>query len=189
MRSPQPSQVIKSQSAFSEFAPAVLLAIAILLAVFSAYPDFYALTGKQDEYSQAVKEKTAKSAELAQLNAFKDQSATPAFAADLSRYASPFREDTVLESLFGGPVGIIPLSMGIEKGTKMPSGLSQGNVELTLLATSQATLMKYFEYLTGNTGPKRYVIKSVNFPFDSTSPQSSAFQVTVSLGFSHYSPR
>lgn len=188
MRSPQPSQTIK-KSALSEYLPAILLAVSILLAVFSAYPDYYALTAKQDEHAQAVKEKTAKQAELTQLNAFKTQSAVPAFAADISRYASPFREDAVLQSLFTRNSGILPLSITLDRGSKMPNGLSQGNVELLLRASSQAALMKYFEYLTGITGTKRYVIKSVNFPFDSTSPKNEPFQVTVSLGFSHYSPR
>lgn len=189
MRSPQPTEVIKQKSGMSEYLPAILLALAILLAVFSAYPDYYALTAKKDEHAQVTKEKAQKTSELATLNSFKEQSATPAFAADLSRYAAPFREDAVLESLFTGPVGVLPLSIGIEKGSKMPNGLSQGTVDLTLRVTSQATLMRYFEYLTGTTGKKRYVIKSVNFPFDSTSPQSAALQVNVTLGFSHYSPR
>lgn len=190
MRSPQPSEVIKKKSAVSEFVPAVLLAVAILLAIFSAYPDYYALTAKKDEYVQATKEKSEKSAELAKLNSFKTQSATPAFAADIARYAAPFREDTVLESLFiPGSNGVLPLSIGIEKGSRMPNGLSQGSVDLTLRAGNQAALMKYFEYLTGTTGKKRYVIKSTNFAFDSTSPKNGTFQVSVSLGFSHYSPR
>ncbi len=189
MRSPQPTEVIKKKSQASEFLPAILLAAAILLAVFSAYPDYYALTGKQDEYSQAVKEKSEKSAELAKLNAFKEQSATPAFAADIARYAAPFREDAILDSLFTGSNGVLPLSIGIDKGSRMPNGLSQGTVDLTLRAGNQAALMQYFEYLTGESGKKRYVIKSANFPFDSTSPRNGTFQVSVSLGFSHYSPR
>lgn len=189
MRSPQPSEVLKPRSGILEFLPAVFLAGAILLATFSAYPDFYALTAKKDEYAQVVKEKSEKSATLASLNAFKTQSAAPVFAADLARYASPFREDSVLSSLFSGPVGVLPLSIGIDKGSKMPNGLSQGTVDLTLRVTSQSMLMRYFEYLTGTTGSKRYVIKSVSFPFDSSSPQSSGFQVSVNLGFSHYSPR
>lgn len=116
MRSPQSSEVIKKKSPVTEFVPAVLLAVAILLAVFSAYPDYYALTAKKDELVQANKEKSEKSAELAKLNSFKTQSATPAFAADIARYAAPFREDTVLESLFiPGSNGVLPLSIGIEK--------------------------------------------------------------------------
>lgn len=71
----------------------------------------------------------------------------------------------------------------------MPNGLSQGSVDLTLRAGNQAALMKYFDYLTGTAGSKRYVIKSTSFPFDSTSPKNGTFQVSVSLGFSHYSPR
>lgn len=189
MRSPQTSQGTKPRSGIMEFLPAILLAASILLAVFSAYPDYYALTGKKDEYAQVMKEKSEKSAQLATLNGFKTQAATPAFAADLVRYAAPFREDTILSSLFSGPVGVLPLSVGIDKGSKMPSGLSQGSVDLTLRVTSQAMLMRYFEYLTGITGTKRYVIKSVNFPFDSTSSQTTGFQVSVNLGFSHYSSR
>ncbi|MDQ1343644.1 MAG: hypothetical protein QG650_364 [Patescibacteria group bacterium] len=191
MRSPQSSETLQKKSAFVEFLPAILLAASILLAVFSAYPDYYSLTAKQDEYAQAAKEKTDKQAELAMLGDFKTQSSVPAFAIEIFRYASPFREDHILESLFsaGNSSSVLPLSIGIDRGTKMPNGLSQGNVELALRVTSQTALMKYFEYLTGTSGKKRYVIKAVNFPYDSTMSKSDAFQVTVSLGFSHYSPR
>ena len=191
MRSPNSSEAVKSNAKVSEFVPAILLAVSILLAVFSAYPDYYALTAKKDEHAQVMKERSDKSAELAKLDSFKTQSATPAFAADIARYAAPFREDELIDSLFapGFSAGILPLSIGIEKGSKMPNGLMQGTLDVTLRAGNQAALMKYYEFLTGTTGKKRFVIKSTNFSFDSTSPKNGTFQVSVSLGFSHYSPR
>lgn len=190
MRSPNSSEVIEKKTKTSEFLPAILLAVSILLAVFSAYPDYYALTAKKDERAQVMKERDEKSAELAKLDSFKTQSATPAFAADIARYAAPFREDELIDSLFvPGASGVLPLSIGIEKGSKMPNGLMQGTLDVTLRAGNQAALMKYYEYLTGTTGKKRFVIKSTNFAFDSTSPKNGTFQVAVTLGFSHYSPR
>lgn len=186
MRTEQPRNPSSGPS-FKEFLPTILLAASIVLSAFVAYPGYYSLTAEKETFAAVTKEKASREAELATLDALKTQSSVPAYAADLSRYASAFREDAILASLFGGGTGILPLSIGMEKGTRLPNGLSMADINLTLRATSQASFMKYLEYLTGNSSQKRYVVKTANFPFDSTSPKTEPFQVTVTLGLYYYS--
>lgn len=187
MRNVQPPESRKT-APVPEFLPAILLAAAILVSAFFAYPDYYALTGKRDEYAQAVQERDARSKELSELDALKTKASEPAFAQDLERYAGPYREDAVIESLFAGTTNsVLPISVGLDRGSKLPSGLSQGSVELGLRVGNQAALLRYVTYLTSEQAKKRFVIKSMSFPFDSTSPKIEPFSVSISLGYTHHS--
>lgn len=178
----------RKKVAVPEFLPAVMLAVAIVVSALFAYPDFYTVTAKKDEYVQASNERETKSKELAELNVLKSKASEPIFAEELERYAGPYREDSIITSLFSGlNNGVLPLSIALDRGNKLPNGLSQGSVELGLRVGNQAVLLRYVNYLTSEKAKKRYVIKSMSFPFDSTSPKIEPFNVSISLGFTHHS--
>ena len=104
--------------------------------------------------------------------------------ADLKRYAGDFREDEILDSLFSQNTGVSIQSVSLDRGQKMPNGLSMANVNLGLTVTSKAQLSAFLDYLTAENSPKRYVIKSVDYPFGSSDMGGS---INLSLGTYYFS--
>lgn len=63
------------------------------------------------------------------------------------------------------------------------NGLSLANIHLTVNAASKDQLVAFLDYLTSPQSTKRYVIKSVDYPYDPTMPGGTA---TLSLGMYYY---
>jgi hypothetical protein len=183
----KPNQSLFNIKGTESFLPSTLLIAAILIAAFFTYDQYYLLTAKREELRQAENEKTSLGQTLSDLGKLKTQASVPAFAEEISRYASPFREDAVLASLFEKNSGILILSVGMKKGEKLPNGLSMADITVSLRTTSQQALLKYLDALTGITGKKRYVVKQIAFPFDSASASNGPIQVNLSLGLYHSS--
>ncbi|EKD29751.1 MAG: hypothetical protein ACD_78C00290G0001 [uncultured bacterium (gcode 4)] len=69
----------------------------------------------------------------------------------------------------------------MNKGEKLPNGLSEANISLSFQSQDITTLNNFLEYLTaGKTNKKSYVIKNMSFPLDTTKNEPIAS--TVELG-------
>jgi len=107
----------------------------------------------------------------------------PEIAGDLKRYAASFREDDVLESLFKNTANVSIQSVSIDKGHKTTNGLSLANVQLAVTVNSKDQLVSFLDYLTSPSNSKRYIIKSIDYPYDLSMPGGSA---NISLGMYYY---
>ncbi|HRI36606.1 MAG TPA: hypothetical protein PK765_06150 [bacterium] len=118
------------------------------------------------------------------LEAIRDEVATPDVRADLVRYAGAFREDELYDHLFEGSRDLKIGSVSLAKGSQLPNGLSFGTVSLNFETPDIPALNRYLEYLTNQNAERRYVIKSVSFPYEPG--MSGPFGVGLSLGLYYY---
>jgi hypothetical protein len=107
----------------------------------------------------------------------------PVIADNLKRYAGSFREDDIFENIFSNTSGVSIQNINIDKGQKTSNGLSLANITMTLTTTSKEQLIAFLNYLTDAKGTKRYVIKSLSYPFD---PANSGGLVSLSLGMYYF---
>lgn len=104
---------------------------------------------------------------------------------NIGRYASEFREDTIIDSLFAPINGVSIANIAISKGDKAPNGLSLATISLTLKTQDITTLENFLDYLTNSkTNKKSYIIKSLNFPFDTTKNEPAS--VSLELGMYYF---
>ena len=107
---------------------------------------------------------------LTSLQAVEKNLKDPTIAGDIQRYASSFREDDILENIFSNTSGVSIQNISMDKGQKTPNGLSLANINLSLMVTSKDQLISFLDYLTSPTNTKRYIIQSVNYPYDPVTP-------------------
>ncbi len=147
-----------------------LLVFSLLLFVFferDAY-DSYLSAGVDLDAAKTTESQVT--AELDTLNAIHTsldaKTASNTVRDDVARYADALREDTVIRSLFVRNPALSIASIGISGGQVLPSGLSLADITVSFTIKDVIELNKFLEYLTSPQSKKRYVIKSLSFPFD-----------------------
>jgi hypothetical protein len=104
---------------------------------------------------------------------------------DIGRYGDAFREDTIIDSIFAPFNGISIANIALLKGEKTPNGLSLATISLSLKAQDISTLESFLNYLTNDKmNKKSYIIKSLNFPFDTT--RDTPVSVMIELGMYYF---
>ncbi len=171
----------------NEAVAAVLLAASVLILAFFTYDQYYRLTAERSAVREVLGEKSRLEGELQALKGLQVRSKTPAMAADIERYAAPYREDAVLSSLFPSESGNYVVSVGMAKGQKLPIGLSSTEISLNVRADDRASFLAYLERLTSKDAKKRYFVKRASFPFDTRKYAGEPFNANVTLGL-YYLP-
>lgn len=164
----------------------VLLASSIVIGFFFTMDQGYSYIEKKDTLEATKKEVSEKKGTLERLQAMtKNIASNVELQGDIERYGSEFREDTILDSLFAPIGGISIANISISKGEKSPNGLSIANISLSLKAQDRTTLGNFLNYLTSSKiNKKSYIIKSVNFPLDTTKDEAMA--VNLELGMYYF---
>ena len=147
-----------------------LLVFSLLLFVFferDAY-DSYLSAGVDLDAAKTTESQVT--AELDALNAIHTsldgKTGSNTVRGDVARYADALREDTIIRSLFVRNPALSIASVGISGGQVLPSGLSLADITVSFTIKDVIELNKFLEYLTSPQSKKRYVIKSLTFPFD-----------------------
>ncbi|MCK9272337.1 hypothetical protein M0P65_02210 [Candidatus Gracilibacteria bacterium] len=160
-----------------------LLILAVIIAFFftkNLYTDnIEAKTNLELSNSQASELKN----KLDELTSIKDNiTKDEKTKKDISWFGSSFREDKIIDSIFGSKEGVAINDISIEKGSKLPNGLMMGDISLNIEASKVDVLNKYLKYLSSDQNNIKYVIKSVNFPFDSRTD----LPITASINLGMY---
>lgn len=148
----------------------VLLCLSIVIGFFFTMDQGYGYMEKRDSLDALKKEVDGKKTELEKLQASaKTIENDTELQNDISRYAGEFREDGILDSIFAPINGISIANITMTKGEKSPNGLSAATISLALKAQDTNALNNFLNYLTNSkTNKKAYIIKSLNFPLDTT---------------------
>lgn len=163
--------------------PFILIGISFFVAIAFTKDTYQSYLTKQDDLVAINQQAVEKKRQLDALNAIKDEALTQSgIRQDIERYASPYREDQIIDSIFLNTPGITINAITMTKGEKLPSGLSQATVTLNFRASDIATLSTYLDTLTASTGKKRYIIRSLSFPLDTSSlEQTDPLGVSLEL--------
>lgn len=167
---------------------AVILFVAFCIAFFVTMDAYYAYAATKDSLATAATDKADKTALLESLNSLKSEAADPKSAGDIERYAGKYHEDEFLSVLLANTANITISSVSLDKGERLPSGLSKANFNLAFQASNETALEQFLDTLTSASARKRFQIKSMSFPFDSSKISLSAIPVQIQLG-SYYAAR
>ncbi|MDD2891650.1 MAG: hypothetical protein PHQ95_01675 [Candidatus Gracilibacteria bacterium] len=164
----------------------IFLSLSIVIGFFFTMDQGYTYMENKDMLETTRQEVSEKKLSLEQLqNMAKNIESNIELQDDLGRYGDTFREDTIIDSIFTPVNGINIANITMSKGEKAPNGLSLATISLSLKAQNIATLESFLNYLTNSkTNKKSYIIKSLNFPFDTT--RDSSVSVMMELGMYYF---
>jgi len=174
------SQLYKKTNKSNMYAILILLAtiwitLFVLSDLYSSYTQF-----SEEKASLKTKEETL-SNELKALNEKQEKVKSDKKTLQLiSQYASPYREDLILNQIYAKFDWISINDITMDKWQKLPNWLSMANINFSVNAKNIIALNKYLDYLTNKTSNIRFVIKNVNFPLNSEN-QNSTTQASLSL--------
>ncbi|NCP77001.1 hypothetical protein GW819_02885 [Candidatus Gracilibacteria bacterium] len=161
----------------------VFLICSIVIGFFFTLDQGYGYIEKKDTLDATKKEVIEKKTMLEVLqNTTKNIENSVELQNDIARYGSEFREDAIIDSIFTPINGVNIANISMSKGEKTPNGLSLANISLLLKAQDRATLGNYLNYLTSSeTNKKSYIIKSLNFPLDTTRDTPISVNLELSM--------
>lgn len=164
----------------------VFICLSILIGFFFTMDQGYSYIEKKDTFETTKKELDEKKSTLVKLqNLEKSIESNTELNNDIERFAGEFREDSIFNSIFATINGINIANISISKGEKSPNGLSIASISLSLKAQDSTALSNFLNYLTNSQVDKKsYIIKSLNFPFDST--KNEPVSVSLELGMYYF---
>ncbi len=160
-----------------------LILASILVVVFFTQGVVDEYMASSDAIDTASGKLSAVTAELANLKKIEAGLGDVKMLEDVKKYAAPFREDEILTAVFEPSIAGSIQNVTISKGQKMPNGLSQADVNVSLTVSTKEQIMTYMQYLTDIKNTKRFVIKSVDYPFSAGDEGGS---VALQLGVYYY---
>ncbi|MDD2917227.1 MAG: hypothetical protein PHH70_05270 [Candidatus Gracilibacteria bacterium] len=163
----------------------VLLCLSILIGFFFTMDQGYSYIEKKDALAMSETEVSDKKGALEKLQDLKKKiESNIELQNDIERYGANFREDVIYNSIFAPINGVNISSVSLGKGEKDPNGLSVASISVSLKAQDITALNNFLEYLTnGKTNKKSYVIKSLNFPLDTTKNDPIAASLELNMYF------
>ena len=179
------------------YAP-ILFAVAILLLVFLARPLFVAYSDTQNQLQvtrSTLSEKEGEYQKILALEAQLQAGGSGATTELTQKIDTDFVESNILEavmindftrsSALGSPQIVIQ-NISVDRGAKLPSGISRGSVNLSLTSSSVDTIVSYLTYLTTST-PYAFSLDTINLPLDTLQATTNTpIQLTVDLGVYYY---
>ena len=146
------------------------VAVSLLLVIFFGQGEYSSYLEASANLDTALAQEKTVSANLDTLNDIQRKTDAKTgdsqVHSDLIRYADSLREDAIIRSIFKRDPNIIISSVSIAPGQTLPSGLSIADISLSLTAKDVTNLSRFLDYLTSPSNQKRYIIKSLSFPFD-----------------------
>lgn len=169
------------QSSTGQVLPVLFVLIGFFIGGFFTYDLGYSMMDKSSVLEDTQHESAEKRKILDALGVIKQSANLPENQADIQKYAGQFREDQILESLFtvsGSGVAIGGITF--QSGERLPSGISLGNVSITVQAESLTRFNALIDDLTSENAKRRYIVKGLSFPYDTSS--SAPIAATLQLG-------
>lgn len=139
---------------------------------------------------EEVTQKNAEYQSLLSVEARIQDETTP-LSLQIKKIQEPFNEASVLEAIMineftrGSSIQSPRITLGdvqIHPGTKLPSGMMFGSVDIDIRANSVDDIIAYLTYLTQKTR-HAFVLDSINLPLDTSAitAQQSGVQIPVTL--------
>lgn len=174
------------------YAP-ILISIAIIVGVFVLKPAYTDYLAKQTQLATLDKTKMDKQAFLNNLLAIQKSLASSSGSTEIIEKVKKLDQKfdvsnimaTVMLNDYTRPTAISRpkisiASIAVDEGSKLPSGLSLGNVSLSLSSTSVDDMIDFITYLTKSSN-YLFTIDSISLPIDTTDTANSA-GVSLNIG-------
>lgn len=180
---------IKQSSALVRTLPIVLPLVTLLIGVFVTMPIYETRTALALEVSSLESVRAAQIAKQDSLKELEVLATTPEMQRQFLRYAQPFREDAVFESIFtlARNANLEIESIGVGPGSRLPSGFSQATISFNVAFDTVAKLKKFIRDVSAQTDairgvPQRaYMINTLSYPYGSTDGAEISFPVDLSF--------
>ncbi|MDD2487597.1 MAG: hypothetical protein PHS92_04485 [Candidatus Gracilibacteria bacterium] len=164
----------------------VLIVLSLIVLFFVTKDSYYANMEKNTNLEALTNQSQELKDELNALNKIKsDLSSSPQMQKIMNQYGGEFREDNIINNIFMANRGINISDISMDKGEKLPNGLTLANVSINLQAQKIEDLNNYYNYLTSENSNLRFVIKNTNFPFNMKN--TGTLPVSISLGMYYFS--
>lgn len=183
------------------YAP-LILGIAILWAIFWCVPTFNTYSQNQTELTTVQQQKEQKQSEENLLNTLKEKNENNPF---IEKVSKKFVESEILNAVMINDftqskwVQIRPRitisNIALDRGSKLPNGIFQGRVTITVSSDSVPPIVDYLNYLTTAT-PFAFTLTDISLPIDtskegiaslsSLSTTSQTVTVPVTLGVYYF---
>lgn len=165
----------------------VVFLISALLMVFMVYPRYQTWIGLTDNLSAAEATYDASQKELSQLKTIDEKiKSDETYKKDLARYASIYREDTILSQVRAAIVTSAPSTqikdISLSRGTKDQNGLSRALVNVSLTVNSEIELRELLQGLLAKESThQRILLKTFNKP-----EGNSPYELPLNLELYYY---
>lgn len=165
----------------------VIFLISSLVAVFLVYPRYQTWIGLTDNLSAAESAKTSAQEEQTKLKAIEEKiKSDENYKKDLARYASIYREDTILSQVRTAILTAAPSTqikdISLNRGTKDQNGLARALVNVSLTVNSDIELRDLLQgILSEDSTHQRILLKTFNKP-----EGSSPYELPLNLELYYY---
>ena len=153
-------------------------AVAVIISIFFTY-DLYSSSLQKSDELETLKVNEVTITET--LNALNTLSASANASKDSQKYIWVARDDLILESIFSlSGTGVEIWSVALDSGELLTSGMTLAGINLTVDTTNLDTLLKFIDRATGVDAKRRFLIKSLNFAYESaatTTPITATIQL------------
>lgn len=180
------------------YAP-IIIGLSLLIIIFGLYPLYTNYVDGSVELANLTKikaEKTAKIDAIKRMQALFAGTGSSDIKARVDKYKNKFNTSDIMETVMVNnytknspltPASISIASINIDAGRKLPSGLSLGNVALSLSADTPDQIIDYLTYLTTESR-FAFTIDSITLPLDTASiaPTTTGISLSITLGVYYY---
>lgn len=194
--------VSNSLSVYTKIYIPFVLGFTILFTILVSRPVFSSYTDREAEIVKLEKKMTDATEEADALATLQKQLTekwdTSEIKKKVLKYNHPYNEADIMEMVMVKPpqtqpnpdstYNLIVKSFSIEKGKHLPSGLSLGNVSVSIEANSVDTIVSYLTYLTQNS-PMAFTIDQITLPIDTRPDGTDKTQwlsLTLTLGIYYF---
>jgi hypothetical protein len=175
------------------------MGISIILIVLVIYPMYINYTDTKVVISTLEKTKAEKLKKIEEITAMQrifTESGSSDIKSKVQKYNHPYNTSNILEAVmvnkYTKSTDLSPSSVNIgtvsvDKGKKLPSGLSLANVSIVVSAESPDQIIEYITYLTTESS-FAFTLDNISLPLDTASlaQDSKSLSLALSLGVYYY---
>lgn len=180
------------------YAP-IIIGLSILLVVLVLYPIYTSYIDTSIEVAKNEQIKAEKQNKINEIKAMQAQFASSGSSElkdKVRKYNHSFNTSDIMEAVMVNkytksstltPAAITIGSFSVDKGKKLPSGLSLANVSITVTGDTPDQIIDYITYLTTESA-FAFTIDSISLPIDtaSTGQEATTTSLSLSLGVYYY---
>lgn len=180
--------------------PPILIGIAIFLWVLFLKPLYETTIEKETTLSTLEKKFTQKEKDYNDILLIKEKwnsGTLNDISARVKKLGRKFNTSDIMQTVMlndftkssiGNPAHINISSISVDKGRKLPNGLSLGSVNIAIQATSVDDIVSYITYLT-TASDFAFTLDNISLPIDTNPGEGDVilwYGLTLSLGVYHY---
>lgn len=166
-----------------------ILAFALLFFLFVVRPQYENMIVASDEKVSTEKQLIDLREKHSQIDIIKKKLQEEAGVKNnIAKYAPLYNEHEIINEIFPAIYGVnnVITSIGFDRGSKTPTGLSYGRINLSLTTDNVTSLNRFLSNLTSTVSKRAFVIESISFPLDTAVATSLPVALTIGM---YYLPR